>query len=103
MNETECKYWSFDGGNSQRGICAIDNKFCDCLVGERDCYYKQLKRCEQKLDKIKEVVEIYRENCKIEGNCLDKRLCSTCYFGGGLEVCDDILDIIEGAENEQNC
>lgn len=74
-----------------------DNARCDV---NKKCYYKQLKRCEQKLEKIKEVAKIYRENCKIEGNCLDKRLCSTCYFCGGLEVCDDILDIIEGAEDD---
>ncbi len=57
------------------------------------CEYKD--ELQVKLEKIKEIAENYRENCKIEGNCLDKRLCSTCYFGGGSEVCDYILDIIK--------
>lgn len=59
---------------------------------------KENKKLKEKLEEIKEVAKNYRENCKIEGNCLDKRLCSTCYFGGGLEVCEYIADIIEGAE-----
>lgn len=82
MSETECKYWSFDGGNSQRGICAIDNKFCDCLVGERDCYYKKLKKCEQKLEKIKHIMNVLNN------------------VGYYKDLEKTVLQIIEGAENE---
>ena len=71
-------------------------KDLDLFRKAHDNEQAQRRILEQKLEKIKEIAKTYRENCKIEGNCLDKRLCSTCYFGGGLEVCDDILDIIEG-------
>ena len=36
----------------------------------------------------------YKGQCNIPGNCLDKRLCSTCFIGGALELGESILDII---------
>ena len=60
---------------------------------------RQLK---QKLEEIKEYITDYPNACKIKGTCIDDRLCSSCFLGSGLEVCDDILDIIEGAEDDGN-
>ena len=53
------------------------------------------------IEKIEKLVEEYRQNCKIEGVCIDKRLCCTCFYGGAMELIDEILDIIrEGESNE---
>ena len=59
------------------------------------------RELEDKLEKIKEYVKYFPLICKEKGVCIDDRLCCTCFYGSGLEVCDDILDIIEGAEDEQ--
>ena len=45
IDGTQCRYAHFDGGNTQRLLCAIDDCFCDCHR-ENDCYYKQYKRSE---------------------------------------------------------
>ena len=45
IDGTQCRYAHFDGGNTQRLLCAIDDCFCDCHR-ENECYYKQLKRSE---------------------------------------------------------
>ena len=45
IDGTHCRYASFDGGNTQRLLCAIDDCFCDC-DRENECYYRQLKRSE---------------------------------------------------------
>ena len=37
----------------------------------------------------------YKSQCNIPGNCLDKRLCSTCFIGGALELGESILEIIK--------
>lgn len=59
---------------------------------------KEKAKLKEKLEKIKEYITDYPNTCKIKGNCIDDRLCSTCFLGGGLEVCEYIADIIEGAE-----
>ena len=53
IDGTKCKYAHFDGGNTQRLLCAIDDCFCDCYR-ENECYYKQLKRKEQECERLKE-------------------------------------------------
>ena len=93
INETECKYNSFDGGNTQRGICSIDGKFCDCLRTD-ECYFKLLKKKEAQIEKIKSYIDGYKQSCKLEGVCIDDRLCSTCFYGGAVELGDEILDVI---------
>ena len=45
--------------------CSIDNCFC---YENNDCYYKQMKRLEQKLEKIKEIASKYSQH---EGYLLD--------------------------------
>ncbi len=52
------------------------------------------------IDKIKSMIESYRKSCDIDGNCLDPRLCHSCFLGGAVELGDEILDIIKEAENE---
>lgn len=52
------------------------------------------------IDKIKLMIESYRKSCDIDGNCLDPRLCHSCFLGGAIELGDEILDIIKEAENE---
>jgi hypothetical protein len=52
IDGTQCRYAHFDGGNTQRLLCAIDDCFCDCHR-ENDCYYKQLKAKEQECEELK--------------------------------------------------
>lgn len=47
------------------------------------------------LKQIVEKCKNYKENCKIEGVCLDERLCSTCFLGGANELGEWILDDLE--------
>ena len=58
IDGTNCVHAHFDGGNTQRLICSIDDCFCDC---ERPsyCYYKQLQ-----IEKIayKNLLEIHNED-----------------------------------------
>ncbi len=53
---TQCKFNTFDGGNTQRTICTLDNCFCDSLR-DSDCYYKQLKRKEEQLKRYENEYE----------------------------------------------
>ena len=49
----------------RNGICAspINSKCKLCVeISEKMCYYKQLKAKEKKLDKIKEILEIHKDN-----------------------------------------
>ena len=56
IDGTQCRYAHFDGGNTQRLLCAIDDCFCDCYR-ENECYYKQLKAKEQECEELKELVK----------------------------------------------
>ena len=47
------------------------------------------------VEKIEAEIKDYKSQCNIPGNCLDKRLCSTCFIGGALELGESILDIIK--------
>jgi hypothetical protein len=49
IDGTHCRYAHFDGGNTQRLLCAIDDCFCDCYR-DNECYYKQLKRAEKTVE-----------------------------------------------------
>ena len=49
IDTTKCIYNTFDGGGSQRTICTLDNKFCDCLR-DTDCYFKELKKLENEFE-----------------------------------------------------
>lgn len=64
--------------------CEISSCHCEEIT---NCYFKQLKRTEQKLDKIKGILEVIIEQCKIYP--LKNNLIK-------------ILQIIEDKQNEQN-
>lgn len=53
------------------------------------------------IERIKKFIEDYKQNCTVEGVCLDKRLCCTCFYGGAIELGDEILDIIEESKNNK--
>jgi hypothetical protein len=55
IDGTHCRYAHFDGGNTQRLLCAIDDCFCDCYR-DNECYYKQLKRKEQECEELKKEI-----------------------------------------------
>lgn len=72
---------------------------------DKPCCYYEMKYCEDVEDcLLKQIVEKcldYPKRCEIEGNCLDNRLCSTCFFGGGCELAQDILSELEIEECEE--
>lgn len=67
----------------------IDLNKCMC-ENITDCVLKQI------VEKCKN----YKESCKIEGNCLDERLCSTCFLGGANELGEWIFDDLDIQEVE---
>ena len=67
----------------------IHTKIVECQ-DRTDCVMKQI------VEKCKN----YKESCKIEGNCLDERLCSTCFLGGANELGEWILDDLDIQEVE---
>ena len=64
----------------------IGRKCADCT----DCLLKQ----------IVELCKDYYKNCEIEGNCIDDRTCTSCFFGGGNELAQDILSNLDIQEVE---
>ena len=54
------------------------------------------------LEEIKKHIEDYKKQCNIPNNCIDNRLCSTCFLGGANELGEYILDIINKAKGEGN-
>lgn len=52
------------------------------------------------LKRIVEICKDYPKQCEIEGNCIDDRLCSTCFLGGGCELAEEILGMFEIEECE---
>ena len=66
----------------QTYYCHIRHSKCqDCT----DCVMKQ----------IVELCKDYYKNCEIEGNCIDDRTCTSCFFGGGNELAQDILSNLD--------
>lgn len=61
----------------------------------KDCYYKQLKRAEHKLEKIKEILSY----CEEQVWCLDCKYKGECDTSGAC-LNNMILQIIEDKENE---
>ena len=64
-------------------------------VKEQECdrYRKALKE-------IEECVVSSKEQCIIQDNCVDDRLCSSCFLGGANELGEYILDIINKVKGE---
>ena len=66
----------------------------ECIVDEcQDCTDCVLKQ-------IVELCKDYYKNCEIEGNCIDNRTCTSCFFGGGNELAQDILSNLDIEECE---
>ena len=68
---------------------------CSLTWGKASCPPKQ---CSENNCLLKEIVlycNNYKECCEIGGNCIDERLCSTCFLGGANELADDILSELE--------
>lgn len=66
IDGTQCRYASFDGGNTQRLLCAIDDCFCDCYR-ENECYYKKWQRKEQECEELKKIIN-EAKNSKLDLN-----------------------------------
>jgi hypothetical protein len=73
IDGTQCRYAHFDGGNTQRLLCAIDDCFCDCHR-ENNCYYKQLKLAEQRIVELNKTIQAKEQECeelKKKLNCIN--------------------------------
>lgn len=64
--------------------------------------YSITDRYRKALEEIEKHIESYKKQCHIPNNCVDNRLCSTCFLGGGNELGENILDIINKAKGERN-
>lgn len=64
-----------------------------------DCDFKQCKRAEQKLEKIKANCNETLSECSCKNPIIDID-CRECTSGGRVEKAKEILQIIEGKENE---
>lgn len=66
--------------------------------------HTEIVECKDRTDCVmKQIYETcieYHKNCKIEGNCIDDRTCTSCFFGGGNELADDILQLLQIEEVE---
>lgn len=92
VNVSECAYYK------GRGKCRIPHfayhiryTGCDCV--NWNCDFKQLKRAEQKLEKIKDII-YDKESCYKPGKC------SKCLKKCQYQIVDKILQIIERKEND---
>ena len=70
--------------------CSAYSDFCK-EIKSYEC--QNIENC--LLKQIVEKCKNYKENCKIEGVCLDERLCSTCFLGGANELGEWILSDLE--------
>lgn len=90
----------------------MSNKYIIKNCPNYDDYFNPNETCRKKYSQycqdctdcvLKQIVEKcknYKESCKIEGNCLDERLCSTCFLGGANELGEWILDDLDIQEVE---
>ena len=83
----------------------IKNCPCRMELHENDCFghtgYNNCCACTDCV--LKQIVELckdYYKNCEIEGNCIDDRTCTSCFFGGGNELAQDILSNLNIQEVE---
>jgi hypothetical protein len=96
IDGTHCRYAHFDGGNTQRLLCAIDDCFCDCYR-DNECYYKQLKRKEQECEELKETFDgLFKVQYKLADNNKKLRQCITEI----KEIAEKIANYYDGDEYE---
>lgn len=85
IDVSECIYFRMNNKMPMCRACnsGVGSPYCEY---HKDCYYKQLKRAEQKLEKIEEVITHHYCNPQIAHT--------------GCKYDEMILQIIEGKENE---
>lgn len=69
---------------------------------KREQVGKECDRYRKALEEIEEYIVSYKEQCDVPDNCVDSRLCSSCFLGGANELGEYILDIINKAKGEAN-
>ena len=81
---------------------AFSEEYEGCMKCENNpnCYFKQLKRAEQKLEKVKANCNETLSECSCKNPIIDID-CRECTSGGRVEKAKEILKIIEGEENEK--
>lgn len=97
VDVSECKYFcKFTTICRNENIGRVVHPRCKNVV---DCYFRQLKRVEQKLEKIKANCNETLSECSCKNPIIDID-CRECTSGGRVEKAKEILQIIEGEENE---
>lgn len=89
VNVSECNNYD----SNQYWEC--DPFICHCEELP-NCYFKQLKRAEQKLEKIKDIATDLLSLTNEYDNCYHKDKCSKCDKECQYRFVDKILQIIEG-------
>ena len=77
-----------------------DDFQCECGFNGYTQFSNPCKDSDCLLKQIVEKCKNYKRDCKIEGNCLDNRLCSTCFLGGANELGEWILSDLEIEEKD---
>ncbi len=98
INVSECGFFHPKYKDTDCHIAlAFSEEYEGCMKCENNpnCYFKQLKRAEKKLEKIKDIMTQCNQNAKC-GDCKYGYLCKGYLFMDGM-----ILQIIEGEENEK--
>ena len=92
---SECKYSYLLLRSNECGCYAESERAVKITLCKNcpNCYFKQLKRAEKKLEKIKDIMTQCNQNAKC-GDCKYGYLCKGYLFMDGM-----ILQIIEGEEN----
>lgn len=92
IDVSECKYINcccYENGKCLWTKRYYENNIVPDCEKVKDCYYKRMKRLEQKLEKIKELCQVPNE----------PYYNSECEFGKGrIDLGQEILEIIRGAE-----
>lgn len=89
IDVSECDHLKYDYIG-----CDIDQTYC---LGN-NCYFKQLKRAERKLEKIKVNCNETLSECSCKNPIIDID-CRECTSGGRINKAKEILQIIEDEEN----
>ena len=79
--------------------CKEHNTRLNFCKNNPNCCFKQLKRTEQKLEKIKANCNETLSECSCKNPIIDID-CRECTSGGRVDKAKEILQIIEGEEND---
>lgn len=102
VDVSECKYFDCDSKECKAEYYiryGYEIEKYDSCRENPNCYFKQLKRAEQKLEKTKDIATDLLSLTNEYDNCYYKDKCNKCDKECQYKFVDKILQIIEGKEN----